>query len=427
LPQDLTFDAAWTSSDTAVATVSDAFASKGLAEGITKGTTTISATFDTFPPATATLTVTDPLLQSITITPASPSVLSLLKTTFKASGNYSDSSTSEITSLVAWTSSQPSVATIAAGEASTLKSGSTVISAALDGILTDTSLKVTGGDLDGIVLSPANPTMAVGTSQRIFATGSFSNGTTRDISGQADWTVIDSTKATVARVNNLAWITANAATVALTPATIFAKRGTFEGSIPLIVVNPTLNSLSMTPATLVDLTAGTSRRFTVRGTYSDGTTQDLTSSIIDWSSSVPNNVEVLTSGVNKGRVKGVTVTNTSVTITATYGGQNAHATIGSVVQRTLQSLAISAQPLPFIPGTQVQFKATATYNDGVVTTEDVTEDVTWSFEVDKPNVAIFTDAANDPGQVVAVNLGTATLTATFGSKTATQILTVTVP
>jgi hypothetical protein len=422
LPQDLTFDAAWTSSDTAVATVSDAFASKGLAEGITKGTTTISATFGTFPPATTTLTVTDPLLQSITITPANPSVLSLLKTTIKASGNYSDSSTSEITSLVAWTSSQPLVATIAAGEASTLKSGSTVISADLGGVHADTSLKVTGGDLNvnGIVLSQLNPTMAVGTSQRIFATGSFSNGTTRDISGQTDWRVDDSTKATVTRDNNLAWITANAATVALTPATIFAKRGAVEGSTALTVENLTLptDGLSITPTSL-DLTVGTSDRFTVTGTYTGGHTQDLTSSA-NWSSPAAA-VEVFNIGVNKGRVKGaVAATNPAATITATYGGQTATATVDSVVQRTLQSLAISAQPATFIPGTQVQFTATATYSDN--TTHVVTEDTVWS--IDKTNVAILADTLNQPGLTVAVDSGTATLTAAFDGKTATRTLTV---
>jgi hypothetical protein len=290
----------------------------------------------------------------------------------------------------------------------------------MDGVSTSTALKVTGGDLSGIALTPANPTMALGTSQRIIATGSFSNGTTRDITGQADWTVDDSTKATVARDNSLAWLKADAATVALTPATVFATQGTVEGSTPLTVENLTLSSLSIFPEN-VDLTLGTSDRFKVTGHYNDLSTQDLTSSIIDWSSS-STAVEVLDSGINKGRVKGVTATTSPVTITATYGGQTATATatVGNVVSRTLQSLAISAQPAIFIPGTQVQFTATATYGDN--TTHVVTEDTVWS--VDKTNVAILADTVNQPGLSVAVDSGTATLTAAFGGKTATQTLTV---
>jgi hypothetical protein len=125
--------------------------------------------------------------------------------------------------------------------------------------------------------------------------------------------------------------------------------------------------------------------------------------------------------VNKGRVKGaVAATNPAATITADFGGQTATATVNSVVSRTLQSLAISAQPVTFIPGTQVQFTATATYSDN--TTHIVTEDTVWS--LDKPNVAILADTLNQPGLAVAVDSGTATLTATFGDITETQTLTV---
>jgi hypothetical protein len=418
LPQDLTFDAAWTSSDTAVATVSDAFASKVLAEGITKGTTTISATFDTFPPATATLTVTDPLLQSITITPASPSVLSIAQTPFTATGNYSDASTQDITnhSNIIWSTSQPSVASITTGGmATTLKQGTTSIGAALGTVSTTTSLSVTGGNLTAIILTPSSPKLAVGTSRRLTATGTFSNGTTRDITGRLTWSVDASSAATITLDGNLAWLHSDAAA----STTIRAGWGTVKGETPLTVENLTLSSLSITPATL-DLTVGTSARFTATGTYSNKTSQDLTSSA-EWSSPVAA-VEVLNLGVNKGRVKGAIVaTNPAATITADFGGQPDTATVGNVVQRTLQTLAISAQPVTFIPGTQAQFTATTTYSDGTANI-DVTEDAAWS--IDKTNVAIFTDAANDPGQVVAVDSGTATLTAKFGGMTQTQTLTV---
>jgi hypothetical protein len=52
----------------------------------------------------------------------------------------------------------------------------------------------------------------------------------------------------------------------------------------------------------------------------------------------------------------------------------------------------------------------------------VTEDTVWS--VDKTNVAILADTVNQPGLTVAVDSGTATLTAAFGGKTATRTLTV---
>ncbi|HLO27159.1 MAG TPA: Ig-like domain-containing protein, partial [Geobacteraceae bacterium] len=71
-------------------------------------------------------------------------------------------------------------------------------------------------------------------------------------------------------------------------------------------------------------------------------------------------------------------------------------------------------------GNQVPFTATATFTDA--TTRDVTEDATWT--IDKTNVATFADSQNQPGQVVGVDSGLATLTASFGGKSQNVILTV---
>jgi hypothetical protein len=420
--QDLTFDAAWISSNDLVATVSDDFTSKGLATGIAEGSADITATFDSATIDTVTLTVTAPQLQSITITPANSSVLSIAQTSFTATGHYSDGTNTDITSIADWTSSPPAIASIIVTNeeaiATTLTEGRTTIGATLDEISASTPLQVTGGNLTTIALKPLNPTMAVGTTQRISATGSFSNNTTRDITGRVTWEVVNSATATVEPASgNLAWLTA-VATTSPTPATISATWEAIEGTTNLTVENPTLSSLSITPPSL-DLTLNTSDRFTVTGTYTGGHTQDLTSSA-NWSSPAAA-VEVFNLGVNKGRVKGaVAATNPAATTTAAYGGQTATATVGKVVQRTLQSLAISAQPATFIPGTQVSFTATATYSDN--TTHVVTEDTVWS--VDKTNVAILADTVNQPGLTVAVDSGTATLTAAFGGKTATRTLTV---
>jgi len=74
-----------------------------------------------------------------------------------------------------------------------------------------------------------------------------------------------------------------------------------------------------------------------------------------------------------------------------------------------------------VPGNQVKFIATAAYSDG--STKDVTEDTVWS--IDNSFVAILADSQNQPGQVVGVDSGSATLTASFGGKT--QTVTITVP
>jgi hypothetical protein len=71
-------------------------------------------------------------------------------------------------------------------------------------------------------------------------------------------------------------------------------------------------------------------------------------------------------------------------------------------------------------GNQVKFTATAVFSGSI--SQDVTEDTVWS--IDKPNIAILADSTNQPGEVVGVDSGTATLTAKFGGKTQTMTLTV---
>ncbi|MDD2541356.1 MAG: Ig-like domain-containing protein, partial [Desulfuromonadaceae bacterium] len=196
--QDLTFDAVWASSDVTVATVSNDPGSKGFAQTLASGPSTISATFGGLT-ATTLLTVTVPVLQTITLVPANASILTVSSTSFQATGHFSDGSTADITSQVVWKSSNPAIATIASsgGVATTLSQGTTSISATLNGVSGASSLKVTGGTLTGISLSAANMSLVKGTVGRISATGTFSNGTSRDITGAVDWSTANTTLATV--------------------------------------------------------------------------------------------------------------------------------------------------------------------------------------------------------------------------------------
>ncbi len=77
---------------------------------------------------------------------------------------------------------------------------------------------------------------------------------------------------------------------------------------------PTLDSFSITPAT-ASIAEDSTQQFTATGTYSDGTTEDLTAEVA-WSSSDPNVATI----DNVGLAKGMPVSIDSiVTITANYG------------------------------------------------------------------------------------------------------------
>ncbi len=410
--QDLTFDAVWLSSDTGVATVSDAAASKGFAQAVALGSTTVSATFDGAKADTL-LTITGPVLQSIAITPANPTLLSISGTNFKAVGTYSDGTTPDITGLVSWSSSQTGIATIATGGiATTVAQGTSLISADLDGVSGSTNLKVTGGNLVSFTVAPANAVMVKGTSGRIIATGSFSNNTTRDISGQLTWSSSNSaTVAVTVAGGNLVWLNGVDTTIGSGP-TIKATYGALNASAIITVLPLTLNTLTISPVS-GDISAGTSRRFTVSGNFSDGSTHDLTASA-DWTSGNSSVATVGNTGVLKGDVTGVASSATPVAIKAAFGGLSASVPL-TVRSRTLQDLTITTTSTTLVAGNQIPYMAMAHYSDG--TSQDVTEVTSWNS--DNSNIAIQADSTSLPGIFLAVDSGLAKITASFGGKSQT--------
>jgi hypothetical protein len=338
---------------------------------------------------------------------------------FKATGNYSDGTTADISTQVAWSSSRPDFASISSGGAAkAILQGTSSISATLSGVVGTSNLKVTGGNLTGITISPAYSRLVKDTSGRLTATGTFSNGSSRDITSLVDWSVANTSIATVSTPGgNLVWLNALALTPVLTPTVISAKSGTLTATTNLAISAPLLQYIVISPTTQ-DMTAGTSIRLTVAATYNDGTTQDVTA-ISNWISSTETTATVGNIGLDKGRVSGVAGMNGSSTISASYGGITVRAPV-NVKTRTIQDLILSGST-SVSAGNQVKYSAIVNYSDG--TTKDVIEDTSWT--IGTSNVAILADNQNQPGQVVAVDSGSGTLTASFGGKT--KIMTVSVP
>jgi hypothetical protein len=111
-------------------------------------------------------------LVSIAVTPVNPTINIGATQQFTATGTYSDSSTSNITSQVSWTSGTPARATINnAGLATGLTAGTTVISASVGVIGGSTTLTVQQGGGNGPAISGIAPATAF-LGQTIVITGS---------------------------------------------------------------------------------------------------------------------------------------------------------------------------------------------------------------------------------------------------------------
>jgi trimeric autotransporter adhesin len=138
----LTSAVTWTSSSPSVATISNTRESDGVATGIAPGTTTITAVFDG-ESGTATLTVTTATLDSITVSPANPTISVGASEQFVAKGTFTDGSVLAITYQATWSSSNAAVAAItSAGVASSASAGTCTIEASLNGVSGSTNLTV---------------------------------------------------------------------------------------------------------------------------------------------------------------------------------------------------------------------------------------------------------------------------------------------
>src|SRR5262249_5377646 len=147
----------------------------GLATAMATGTSTISATLNGISGSTV-MTVTAAALQSIAVTPASPSVAKGLTQQFTATGTYTDQSTQVLTSQVTWASATTPVATITSGGLATaMATGTSAITAKLSGISGTTVMTVTAAVLQSIAVTPANPSIAKGLTQQFTATGTYSD------------------------------------------------------------------------------------------------------------------------------------------------------------------------------------------------------------------------------------------------------------
>src|SRR5262249_11975696 len=100
-----------------------------------------------------------PVLESIAVTPANPSVAAGLTVPFTAIGTFSDGTTVDLTESVAWSSSDTVVALISnaagsKGVASGLAPGTTQIAAQLGSVSGPTTLTVTDAVLVAIAVTP---------------------------------------------------------------------------------------------------------------------------------------------------------------------------------------------------------------------------------------------------------------------------------
>jgi len=276
----------------------------------------------------------------------------------------------------------------------------------LGAVTGSTTLTVTSATLQSIAVTPANPSIAKGTTQQFTATGTYSDGSTLDLTQLVTW---DSSKTQVATISNAAGSRGLATAVDLGTTAISAKLGSVTGSTVLTVTAATLVSIAVTPAN-PSLPRGLTQQFTATGTFTDGSTQNLTGSV-SWSSTNPTVASIANTG-SPGLATGLTTGTT--TIRAVQAGVTGSTTL-TVTDAILVSIAVSPDDVTIPRTSTQQFTALGTFSDTSMV--DITTQVTWTSS--DTSVVAISNAQGSQGLATALAKGMVTITATKGSVSGT--------
>lgn len=311
--RDITAEVSWRTGNKKIATVSTSTGSEGLVTAISPGETTVTAIYEDVTES-APVTVTDATLTGIELAPQDEELQVGITQQFQAVGTFSDNTTQEITSLTTWESSETDIATIDnTGLATTIETGTTIISGAWQTITSSTNLLVTAATLTSIEISPEAATIAQGTTVQYEAEGTFSDDTTLDITDIVDWTSSDT---------DVGVINAEGLATGVTPGEVEIKASfdvdddTISATATLTVTNAVIDSISVTPENST-IEEGENQQFTATGTFSDDSEQDITD-LATWLT-INNAVGTISNSPNS-RGLFVSIDTGNTIIQATFGG-----------------------------------------------------------------------------------------------------------
>jgi uncharacterized protein YjdB len=370
---------AWSSSDQAVATVSN-----GVVTAVKPGSVTITAAVGSVQ-GTASVTVAAPVA-SVEVTPATATIV--IGGTTQLTATLKDAGGNLLTDrAVTWTSDNDLIASVSGTGLVTSKSvGTATITATAEGKSATAKVTITPVPVASVSVTPATSSLVIDGTVQLSATTKDASGNT--LTGRTvTWSTSDASIATV-DANGL--VTAHA----LGSATITATSETKTATAQITVTVAPVATVAVSPASSTLALNATTQ---LSATTSDASGHVLTGRTVTWSSSDPGKATVDGNGLVKGLAYG------QVIITATSEGKTGTATVkvSDGIAPVLVGLTLTPNPVDVTSGTKTvtataritdaggsgaaQFAITATAPHGaftncVDTTLDsgTTSDGTWS-------------------------------------------------
>jgi uncharacterized protein YjdB len=388
----------WSSSNSAVATVSP----QGMLTAVAPGSATISATSEG-KSGTASVTITNVAVGSVTIQPQGPSIL--LGGNAQLSATVRDANGNVVTDrLVTWSSSNPAVATVSpSGVVTSVALGSATITATSEGKSGTTIVTVIPLPIATVTVAPATKTILAGETAAFTATAKDASGNV--LTGRV--LVWSSSNPSVATVSSAGVATGTGVGVATITAT-----APLEGKSGSATLTVNAVSVSVTPSpdsTYIGQTA------TLTAVAKDKNGNTVPAQGVSWSSSNAGIATVSQSGVVTGVAAG------STTIVATVGGQSGQATFNVIAP--VASVTVSpANPPAISTGQSITLQATL--KDATNKVIGPGRVVTWTTS-DATGIVTITPVAGTYSVTVKGNkIGTVTVTATSEGRTGTATITV---
>lgn len=361
-----------------------------------------------------------PTLQSISITPGTASVATGATVQLTAMGALTDGTSQDLTTTVTWSSSSTATATVSStGVVTGVAVGNATITATSGSTSATATVNVTGAagnkTVTSIAITPIGPTVVVGGTKQLTATATFSDQSVQDVTSSATWSSDTPASASVSPTGLVSGVAAGTATIT----------AMFEGvsdttAVTVNVAGPhILISIAISP-TNPTLGAGATLQMTAIGTFADGTTEDITGSVI-WKSDVADVARISEpGGLITALAAGTSTITATKPVTIPEGGTVVGSTtlLVTAAPPVLQSIAVTPTGQTVAIGNTLQMVATGTFNVGP--TQDITGQVTWASD----NEAVATVDAKT-GLVTAVAAGDANISATKDAITASTKVSVT--
>ncbi len=367
---------------------------------------------------TAALTVTSSttaVLTTITVSPATVSILKGATQQFTATGYDQNRNVMSPQPTFTWTLSNNQFATInsATGVATGTYPGSVTVTAASGSVTGTAALTVTSSTtavLTTITVSPATVSILKGATQQFTATGYDQNRNVMSPQPTFTWTLSNNQFATINSATGVATGTYPGSV------TVTAASGSVTGTAALTVTSSTtavLTTITVSPAT-VSILKGATQQFTATG-YDQNRNVMSPQPTFTWTLS-NNQFATINSatGVATGTYPG------SVTVTAASGSVTGTAalTVTSSTTAVLTTITVSPATVSILKGATQQFTATGYDQNRNVMSPQPT--FTWTLGNNQ-----FATINSATGVATGTYPGSVTVTAASGSVTGTAALTVT--